>query len=165
MINFVQHSSKHSQLRYFLMLVVSLFCIVLSAHAAAGDCRVISQSCIEGAETRNIAGNMIYKACWRFRSQYECLKPDSVNYCEAISKVAGCWQTSTSCVATSWNGVCLTEQRTYRCDNPATPTPTNTVKLDGTYTIIKDELDQSQCEPQAKKPTVLFSCTYMRGTW
>lgn len=133
-------------------MIAGILYFLFSAFAQAADCRVISQSCVEGAETRNISGSLIYQACWRFRSTYQCLKPESIDYCAAISKTAGCWQTSTSCISSSWNGVCLTEQRTYRCDNPGTPPPANTIKLDNTYTITKDELDTSQCKSYADNP-------------
>ena len=81
-----------------LLALKSAFCVIaiffaISATVYAADCRITGQACVEGPETRNIAGNMIYKECWRYRSTYECIKPDSVDYCAAISKVAGCYQT------------------------------------------------------------------------
>ncbi len=127
-------------------LIPLMVLVFFATFSHAADCRKTGETCVEGAETRNIAGNLIYKACWRYRSTYECVKPDSVDYCAAISKVAGCYQTSTSCISTAWNGTCLVEQRTYRCDNPATPKPSDTIQLDDTHTIIRDELDTSQCD-------------------
>lgn len=148
----IKKSHEGEVISFSFILLIILMAFPFSGSALAGDCRITGQTCVEGPETRNIAGNMIYKACWRYRSTYECIKPDSVDYCAAISKVAGCYQTSTSCISTAWNGTCLVEQRTYRCDNPATTKPSNTVQLDNTYTIVRDELDTSQCNPLATNP-------------
>lgn len=138
----------------FIQLGVYLITLSLGViyNASAADCRLTGQTCVEGPETRNVSGNMIYKDCWRYTSTYECIKPDSVDYCAAISQVAGCYQTSTSCISTAWDGTCLTEQRTYRCDDPSTGLPANTVQLDNTYTITKNELDTSQCDSYSDNP-------------
>lgn len=154
-------SAAFRRLMYTLIL---LFGVSVGGIAHAADCRLTGQSCVEGPATRNISGNPIYQDCWRYTSTYECIKPDAVDYCAAISQVAGCYQTSTSCVATAWNGTCLTEQKTYRCDNPSTVTPPNTIKLDGTYTVTKDELDTSQCTSYADNPLCyLASHTCVEG--
>ncbi|WP_080034391.1 conjugal transfer protein TraN [Pseudomonas syringae] len=139
-------------IRNVFKLISFFIAMIIASSTFAADCRIIGQSCVEGPETRNIAGNQLYQACWRYTSKYECIKPDSVDYCAAISKIAGCFQTSTSCVSAAWNGTCLTEQRTYRCSDPSMPAPTNTVKLDNTYTIIRDELDQKECSPLSTNP-------------
>lgn len=138
--------------RLFFTTVLFFFVAGFSICSLAADCRKTGQTCVEGPETRNIAGNLIYQGCWRYRSTYECIKPEAIDYCAAISRTAGCWQTSTSCIAAAWNGTCLTEQRTYRCGDPNTATPPNTVKLDSTYTITKDQLDTSQCTSYADNP-------------
>ncbi|HEE9761710.1 TPA: conjugal transfer protein TraN [Pseudomonas putida] len=147
-----------------LMKLIPLVLVFFATISHAADCRKTGETCVEGAETRNIAGNLIYKACWRYRSTYQCVEPNSIDYCAAISKVAGCYQTSTSCISTAWNGTCLVEQRTYRCDNPATAKPSNTIQLDNTYTITRDELDTTQCDPLADNPLCyLASHTCVEG--
>lgn len=133
-----------------LLTIVSL--LLICSFARAGDCRIVNQDCVEGPETRNISGNMIFKQCWRYRSSYECKNGSDVDFCAAISHTAGCYQTSTSCINTAWDGSCQVEQRTYRCDDPGTPQPQNTIKLDDTHTIVRDELDSSQCGSLASNP-------------
>ena len=144
-------SDRHYSLFLFIAIVL---CAALSySHQViSAECRKTGTSCVEGPETRNISGNMIYQACWRYTSKYECKKPESIDYCAAISKISDCWQTSTSCIAAAWDGTCLTEQRTYRCGDPNTKTPDNTVKLEDSYTITKDELDTRQCASYSDNP-------------
>ena len=129
--SFIGTMSISKTVRILLTTAILLFIAVVSINSFAAECRKTGQTCVEGPATRNISGNLIYQGCWRYRSTYECIKPQAIDYCAAISKVAGCWQTSTSCVSAAWNGTCLTEQRTYRCGDPNTSTPPNTVKLGG----------------------------------
>lgn len=149
----------------FALCLVSAFLSLLGPQiATAAECRRTGEVCVEGGGTRNISGVDVYRDCWRYRDTYECKKPESIDYCAPFYAMAGCWQTSTTCVATAWDGTCLTEQRTYRCGDPSTPPPTNTVKLGDTYTIVKDALDTKQCDPYSQNPLcTLASHTCVEG--
>jgi conjugal transfer mating pair stabilization protein TraN len=53
---------------FFLAL---LFGMVSSAHAA--DCQKTSESCVEGAETRNVGGHQVYRPLLALStSQFSC---------------------------------------------------------------------------------------------
>ena len=121
--------------------------LFVAAPLEAAECRRVGEVCVEGGGVRNIGGTDVYRDCWRYRDTFECKKPESIDYCAPFYNLAGCWQTSTKCIAAAWDGTCLTEQRTYRCDDPSMPPPPNTVVLDKTYTITKDALDTKQCDP------------------
>ncbi|MGP5445927.1 conjugal transfer protein TraN, partial [Pseudomonas helleri] len=72
--------------RLFFTTVLFFFVAGFSICSLAADCRKTGQTCVEGPETRNIAGNLIYQGCWRYRSTYECIKPEAIDYCAAISR-------------------------------------------------------------------------------
>ncbi|WP_137923876.1 conjugal transfer protein TraN [Cupriavidus sp. 2SB] len=126
--------------------------LFVAAPLEAAECRRVGEVCVEGGGVRNIGGTDVYRDCWRYRDTFECKKPESIDYCAPFYNLAGCWQTSTKCIAAAWDGTCLTEQRTYRCDDPSMPPPPNTVVLDKTYTITKDALDTKQCDPYSTNP-------------
>lgn len=116
------------------------------APANAGDCRYIGEQCIEGPETRNINGTLVTRDCWKYEAAYECIKPDSVDYCAALRQTPSCYQTSTACVQTAFDGTCMKETKTFRCDDPNQPAPSNTTVLDDTYTVDDKGPDATQCE-------------------
>jgi conjugal transfer mating pair stabilization protein TraN len=72
--------------------------------------------------------------CWEFQDNYTCIKPNSIDYCSALT-AAGCGQTSSVCSDTAFNGTCNTYTKTFRCGT-SQGTPTNTVRLDNTYTLV-----------------------------
>lgn len=138
-------------MRFFL--VVTVFG---STAAFAGDCRKTGSVCADATPVKLISGVAVNVAdvggCWEYEDTYECLKPDAVNYCAGIEATAGCWQVSSKCVQTAFNGACMKEQWMYRCGDPSMPTPANTIRLDDTHTIVRDELDTSACDAQSKDP-------------
>ncbi|WP_043810306.1 conjugal transfer protein TraN [Rubrivivax gelatinosus] len=128
-----------------LLAAFSAATLLYSSAAVAADCRYVGKTCVEGPETRNIGGTPYYLDCWKYQNQYECLKPDSTNYCAALMDTPSCYQTSNKCIRTLFDGTCGVERRTYRCDDPNKPAPANTVVLDKTYTLV-DEIDTAQCD-------------------
>ncbi len=147
------------------LLFLLLFPCILDPVVAA-SCRKTGSVCVDTTPSKNVSGVNVTLAqvggCWDFKDTYECIQPNAVDYCAAISKIAGCWQTGTSCISAAWDGTCLTEQRTFRCGDPSLPTPSNTVKLGNTYTITKDQLDTSQCTSYSDNPPHL--CGRPRNT-
>lgn len=133
-------------LRWVLALLLPTGALLATQPARAGDCRYIGQTCVEPAEVRNINGVAIYQDCWKYEAQYECIKPNSVNYCAALQSISTCYQTSSTCIERAFDGSCMKERRTYRCDDPSKPPPANTVVLDDTYTVT-EKFDTAQCDP------------------
>ena len=101
------------------ILVVALF--VTSVDAVAGDCRNISTVCADGPETRVINGLEVYRECWRYHSEYECLAAETVEhqYCAEL-RSRGCSQLSSVCITPSDYG-CLTYEQTYECPSDQPP--------------------------------------------
>jgi conjugal transfer mating pair stabilization protein TraN len=55
------------------------------------------------------------------------------------------------CSDTAFNGTCNTYTKTFRCGT-SQGTPTNTVRLDNTYTLVTDTANTSQCSLCAEFP-------------
>ena len=122
--------------------------LLLSFSVIAADCEKKVTACIDSTPTKLVNGINVTLAqaggCWKYEDTYECIKPGGANYCQPLDD-AGCNQTSAECTKYAFNGTCEQWTRTYRCGN-AVGNPTGTVILDNTYTIVKDELDYTQCQ-------------------
>ncbi len=129
-----------------LAIAVTLF-MAISSHAIAGDCRLDSSTCVDTSASKTISGVVVTLAdvggCWEYQDSYTCIKPDSIDYCSPLS-AAGCGQTGSTCSNTAFNGTCNTYTKTYRCGSNQ-GSPTNTVRLDNTYTLVTDAANASQC--------------------
>lgn len=136
--------------RLFALLVTLAFGF-LAAHAHAGDCRKVGQVCVDTTPGKYIDGVYVTidqaGGCWNYENTYECIKPNSVDYCSAIRNTAGCYQTSTQVKNYAFNGTVLDQTLTYRCNDVNQPTPPNTIRLDNSYTVVKDEFNHTQCSP------------------
>lgn len=132
--------------------------------AKAQECRKLQEVCVEGKETRLISGINVTRDCWRYESTYECLKPNSVDYCAPLVQAAPvCYQTSVTCAEKAFNGSCIKETKTFRCDDVTTSQPPNTVKLDDSYIFVDKEPDMEACKvqesPDDKPPALNKRCT------
>lgn len=132
--------------------VVMALILTLANFAYAGDCRQTASVCVDTTPEKNIGGTIVKLAdvggCWNFQDTYECVKPNSVDYCAAIRNTPGCYQTSAQVKSYAFNGAVIDQTFTYRCNDVNLATPPNTVRLDGTYTIVKDEFNHTQCAAQ-----------------
>ncbi|MBK7017115.1 MAG: conjugal transfer protein TraN [Sulfuritalea sp.] len=134
-------------IRYVLAIL-----LVFGGNAYAGDCRLESSSCVDSTASKTISGVVVTLAdvggCWEYQDTYTCIKPNSIDYCSALT-AAGCGQTSSGCSDTAFNGTCNTYTKTFRCGNNQ-GTPTNTVRLDNTYSLVTDTANTSQCSSYAQ---------------
>ena len=101
----------------------------LSAGAAvAGDgtCTRVSETCVEGHETRIINGQPITRSCWRYQAIFDCASTAPVNDCQPLVD-RGCFQVDSRCIDTLANGQCGLFEQTYSCKvaSGATQTITN----------------------------------------
>ena len=85
-------------MRLLLLVIAVLF--GLSPVAWAGDCRLESSTCVDTSASKTISGVVVTLAdvggCWEFQDNYTCIKPNSIDYCSALT-AAGCGQTSSVC--------------------------------------------------------------------
>ena len=105
-------------------LLPLLFAAAPSIHAA--DCQKISESCVEGPETRDIGGYPVYRECWRYRAQYSCVSQTTTDDCQPL-RARGCSQVGSSCVDTNDQGACMLYEQTWQCrvSSGSTSTITN----------------------------------------
>ena len=137
----------------FIILVLSLR-IVLAA-----DCQKTGSVCVDTTATKNISGVTVTLAdvggCWEYEDTYTCLKPNASNYCQPlVNSQPQCWQTNTQCAQsdTLFNTGCMTYTQTWRCGDPNTATPTNTIRLDNTYSLVSSSYDTSPCSSLDTSP-------------
>lgn len=113
------------KLRLFCALLLPLLFAAAPAVRAA-DCQKVTESCVEGPETRNIGGYPVYRACWRFRAQYSCVSQTMTDDCQPL-RDRGCSQVGSSCVDTNAQGACMLYEQTWQCrvSSGSTSTITN----------------------------------------
>ena len=148
------------------LLGVLLAAALVGSALAAPTCRKTGEVCVDGPATKKIAGVDQYRACWDYKSTYECVDPLVVDYCAAIAATPGCAITSSVCSQTAFNGSCLKYTNTYRCGNSLAPAA-GVVQLASDYTIVYDQIDTSACASYANNPSCQLSqkvCTDGPGT-
>lgn len=147
-----------------LTLLSALMAMMTPVKAA--ECRKTGQICVDGPSTKNISGVPVYRACWQYQDTYECVAPDTIDFCAGIRQIAGCNQVNSVCVETAFNGECLKYKNTYRCGDAVTP-PSGVIQLDNSYTVVTDTIDRSQCSTYENNPSCTLAqkiCTEPGGT-
>ncbi|MDO9227352.1 MAG: conjugal transfer protein TraN [Pseudomonadota bacterium] len=137
-----------------------LLCTVANV-ATAGDCVKSGAACIDSTPCRTISGTQVClsdfgETCWRYEDTYTCIKPNAVNYCQPIvDSQPQCWQSGSQCIQTdtSFGTGCMRHSQTWRCNDPARPTSSNTIRLDDTYTLISSDYDPGPCQSLADNPS------------
>lgn len=137
------------------LLLFAIF--IFPAIGYSKDCQLTASVCIDTTPYKLISGVKItldqVGGCWDYQDTYECIKPSAVDYCSAISTIPGCSQTDTQITYAKDGTTILYETRTYRCSDESMATPTNTIKLDSTYTIVTDTLNTTQCDSVSSNPS------------
>lgn len=137
----------------FLVLVLIYW---VTQTALAGDCVKTGSVCSDTTPSKLFSGITVTLAqvggCWEYTDTYQCIKPNSINYCAGLENTPGCFQTSTSPTVVAFNGTTMQETNTFQCGDPSLAAPTNTVTLPDSYTITKDALDGSQCVDYTSNP-------------
>lgn len=128
---------------------------VIGGTAFAGDCQRTGSVCIDATPCKTVSGQQVCLSqfglsCWKYEDTYTCLKPNAVNYCQPLIN-AGCRQTSSQCsqMDTLLGSGCMRYTQTYRCGNPSMPTPSNTVRLNDTYTLVSSNYNPGPCQSLA----------------
>lgn len=76
------------------------------------SCGLKTDTCIEGAATRTVAGIPVYQSCWKYKKTYQCGQ-GQVDTCE---QYASCQQTDNQCSETV-NGQCIKWNKNYTCES------------------------------------------------
>ncbi len=118
------------------------------AHAA--ECRKLSETCVEPNQTRLINGVNVFRACWRYTAQYECVEPNAIDHCSQLLP-HGCWQLNSTCSVVAFNGDCLEFTNVYRCPNEFVPPLPNTTHVNTVRTITKDIINDG-CAAHSANP-------------
>ena len=100
--------------------------ILCTTSGLAADCQKLSETCVDGPATKTIGGYPVYRACWRYTSQYSCVSQTMVDDCQPL-RDQGCSQIGSKCVDSNANGLCTLFDQTYQCKvaNGSTSTITN----------------------------------------
>ncbi len=132
------------------------------------SCTLAQKTCTEPGGTRIINGLPVTKDCWKWEETYSCITQNYRNYCIPLRQTAGCTEVSNTCKSYAWNNSCNEYERTYRCDGrQGEPLPQNVTYLNTQYTITKDQLNTSQCDPSKNNPNCTLAsrtCTQPGGT-
>ncbi|KIE04240.1 hypothetical protein NF27_IP00080 [Candidatus Jidaibacter acanthamoeba] len=81
-------------------------------------CEILSETCIEGAETRNINGKDVFKECWKWDRRYVCRSDSFVDECGELKE--RCKELSKECLHYSSNGRCEHYELKYQCSEQVT---------------------------------------------
>lgn len=164
----------------FIISILALAMLVIAGGANARDCQKTGTVCSDSTPCKTIngisvclagvqapqGGTNVTEKCWEYTDTYSCLKDNAVNFCSAISQIAGCSQTNSVCSQTAFNGTCMQYTNTYRCGSEV-GNISGVIKLDGTYTITTDTINRAQCASYESNPSCKLSshiCTDPGGT-
>ena len=80
-------------------------------------CTVISETCIEGPETREINGVEITRDCWKKKVQWQC-NSFQENECSEMEANPECVLKEEKCVSEFQDGSCQIWDKVYECTEP-----------------------------------------------
>ena len=115
-----------------------------ASYSSNPSCQLSAKTCVDGPATKNINGLDVYKDCWQWKEDYNCVVSNPADYCMPL-KAAGCTKQSETCTTTAFTGACIEKEFNYFCGSEITPLPTNVIHLNTSYSIVTDQVDASQC--------------------
>lgn len=136
-----------------LFLAFASWLGIVSDVSAQGRCRRLASTCAEGPQIRNINGYDVFKDCWRYTENWECVDQDAQDFCAPIASSPGCYQLTAACTDYAFDGSCLKQTKEWRCPDPIVPDPPNTTRLPDTLTVVRDVIDDSACRLLANQST------------
>lgn len=138
------------------------------SYSSNPSCTLAQKTCTEPGGTRIINGLPVTKDCWKWDETYSCIAQNYKNYCIPIRQTEGCVEVANTCKSYAWNNTCNEYERTFRCDGKVgEPLPTKVTYLNTEYTIIKDNLNTAQCQPNSSNPNCVLAsrtCVQPGGT-
>lgn len=139
---------------FYVMAYVN---VAYAAPQSSGQatCQLKRTVCVDANSTKVINGVSVHKACWAYQNEYECLEPNSANFCSPLKRhEAKCEVQGQNCLEEK-NGECLRYEHQYSCDvNLKTlhngRLPEKVRELEHTHLITSD-WDSSQCDKGGKR--------------
>ena len=91
--------------------------IIIFPNFALAICTEVSNICVEGPETRIVAGKEFYRACWQYEIKHECYsETEIIDECLGVAEHGlNCEQLNSECVLTAESGKCLEYANKYAC--------------------------------------------------
>ncbi len=115
-----------------------------ASYSSNPSCQLSAKTCVDGPATKNINGLDVYKDCWQWKEDYNCVVSNPADYCMPL-KAAGCTKKTETCTQSAVTGACIEKEFNYFCGSEITPLPTNVIHLNTSYSIVTDQVDASQC--------------------
>lgn len=144
-----------------------LFALTIYAGTTlAGDCVRNGSACVDATPCKTISGVSVCLQgqtppqgginvdipCWEYEDTYTCIKPEAVNYCQPfVNAQPGCWQTNSYCSKNDdlFNTGCMQYTQTWRCGDSTMATPSSTIRLDDSFTLVSTAYDPEPCKSLA----------------
>jgi len=101
-----------------------------STCGGSSTCTTVSQTCIEGPETRTISGIDVYKDCWKWNREYTCPSANSAD-CIVNESDPTCALTSTVCTSLNPDNSCALYSKTYTCSSGTIDTAAANAQCEG----------------------------------
>jgi len=119
-------------------------------------CSQISETCIEGLETRTVNGAEITQTCWKWQRSYDCIDFHPASDCALAEDDPACSFDHQECLSLAEDGSCDVYEKFYHCTVPGGPTGEIAVScgediycLDGSCDSITREANTSFPEAAA----------------
>ncbi|WP_321967097.1 conjugal transfer protein TraN [Burkholderia cepacia] len=126
-----------------LLLAASFFAALSSAPANAGTCQLLSRTCTDSG-TKSINGLPIYRDCWNYAEQWQCVETNNQDYCAPLVK-GGCGQISAVPTQVAFNGDVLQTTAQYQCYNERFDNLPGVIFQGTTYQIRSESINDSAC--------------------
>ena len=135
------------------LILLALITLMFSKFSYAEYCVPTSQVCTEGAALRVIEGYERYRDCWSYKVDYKCYKDEVRNDCLSIENTPGCDSSSGQCLESGQDGQCNKFQKKFTCGRAdSVKAIEGATLLESEYTIVKDEDDLIECNPNITNP-------------
>ena len=119
--------------------------------ASNPSCKLSKKECIEGPSSKNINGLDVYKECWQWREDYNCIVNTPHDYCAPL-KAAGCVKDKEVCTNYAFTGECIEKKFEYVCDDEILPPPENVEHIDTNYNIVSEQENSEACRRFDENP-------------
>lgn len=117
---------------------------------ASSECEQSGSTCTEGAETRTINGMPIYRDCWGWRDDYQCLSNNWIDNCS--SAPSNCTTPKRVCLSYDSKGKCSAEELQYDCPSQTTVEEPERLICDGGMYCFDGGCEQMPADPSPDFP-------------
>ncbi|WP_434778545.1 conjugal transfer protein TraN [Neisseria sp. Ec49-e6-T10] len=115
---------------------------------STAKCKELSKVCVEGPSYKTINGVSVYRACWNYQYQFNCIDPNAADYCEPLKR-PDCEVQGQECLEKTEDGVCMRYNHKYSCDvdiaKELGSLPENIEELEPTH-LITQEWVSPECD-------------------